>query len=194
MSRVRQFAVKKICAKRFINLQAKRFIELSTPQNLRCRPYFKELQWSGGTSLLCATERKCSYRVAALGYPRTVLLTITAFYLPDWDTFRQRSDFVAELLRLRNHLAEFLGDADFTALHEKGSVDEIGQALGKYAINSFTITDADLMDLGCGIYLSGSVFDHSCSPNATKYFVGKDLCVFALRDIPSFDMVRGAQG
>lgn len=53
----------------------------------------------------------------------------------------------------------------------------------KMVINSFTICDGELQDLGTGIYLSGSKLDHSCKPNAVASFHGSTLVVRATEDM-----------
>ncbi|XP_052772836.1 histone-lysine N-methyltransferase SMYD3-like [Mya arenaria] len=54
---------------------------------------------------------------------------------------------------------------------------------GKMVINSYTICDGELKDLGVGMYLGGSRLDHSCSPNAVTSFHGVTLVVRATQDI-----------
>lgn len=55
---------------------------------------------------------------------------------------------------------------------------------GKIVINSYTIYDGELRDLGHGIYLSSSKLNHSCRPNAVATYHGVKLVVKAVRDIP----------
>ena len=52
---------------------------------------------------------------------------------------------------------------------------------GRILINSFNIMSADNLPVGVGLYLEGSVFDHSCRPNATVVFEGKTLIVRTIR-------------
>ena len=52
---------------------------------------------------------------------------------------------------------------------------------GRILINSFNIMNAESLPIGIGLYLEGSVFDHSCEPNATVVFDGKKLIVRAIR-------------
>jgi len=61
-------------------------------------------------------------------------------------------------------------------------------------VNQFGITDTDMQGrLGQGLYLNGSVFDHSCEPNATQTFDGVELTIRLIQDIPdySWEKVRG---
>ena len=37
---------------------------------------------------------------------------------------------------------------------------------------------------GIGLYLLGSIFDHSCIPNCTVVFKGRELVIMATQDIP----------
>ena len=37
---------------------------------------------------------------------------------------------------------------------------------------------------GIGLYLLGSIFDHSCVPNSTVVFKGRELVIMATQDIP----------
>lgn len=71
-------------------------------------------------------------------------------------------------------------------------VAEMFDIFCKMTINSFTICDGELNPVGVGIYISPSLIDHSCLPNAVVTFSGKLLCVRALEKIenPSPDNVR----
>lgn len=58
------------------------------------------------------------------------------------------------------------------------------ELFGKTFINAFTIFDnsyGKLIDVGRGLYLEASVFDHSCKPNAIYSFAGIDVQVRANR-------------
>ncbi|XP_041369193.1 histone-lysine N-methyltransferase SMYD3-like [Gigantopelta aegis] len=54
---------------------------------------------------------------------------------------------------------------------------------GKMTINSFSICDAEMQAIGTGIYLSPSLLDHSCQPNAVATFTGKTISIRAVSDI-----------
>ena len=41
---------------------------------------------------------------------------------------------------------------------------------------------------GTGVYLLASIFDHSCRPNCTVVFKGRELVVMATEDIPAGDI------
>lgn len=75
-------------------------------------------------------------------------------------------------------LNEFAGK--FVTLPSPGELFEL---FCKMVINSFTICDGELQDLGTGIYLSGSKLDHSCKPNAVASFHGSTLVVRATEEI-----------
>lgn len=57
-------------------------------------------------------------------------------------------------------------------------------------VNSFSIVDADHNPLGTGVYLAGSVFDHSCRPNAFVTFSGPTLTCRALQAFEDFDISK----
>ena len=42
------------------------------------------------------------------------------------------------------------------------------------------------LPVGVGLYLEGSVFDHSCKPNATVVFAGKRIIVRTIRSVLIF--------
>lgn len=54
-------------------------------------------------------------------------------------------------------------------------------------VNSFSITDKDLNSVGIGIYLAASIIDHSCKPNAYASFIGTQVYIRALYDMPELD-------
>ncbi|XP_064649362.1 histone-lysine N-methyltransferase SMYD3-like [Lineus longissimus] len=60
----------------------------------------------------------------------------------------------------------------------------------RMCINSFSITDGEMQPMGVGIYLSASILDHSCHPDAVVTFTGTTLEVRALRDIPHADISK----
>ena len=45
---------------------------------------------------------------------------------------------------------------------------------------------------GTGLYLLASIFDHSCAPNCTIVFKGRELVVMASEDIPAGDILSVA--
>ncbi|KAK3850333.1 hypothetical protein Pcinc_042958 [Petrolisthes cinctipes] len=61
---------------------------------------------------------------------------------------------------------------------------------GRICVNSFSITDMDHNALGTGVYLAGSVFDHSCRPNAFVTFNGPTLTCRALQSFTDFDISK----
>lgn len=62
--------------------------------------------------------------------------------------------------------------------------DKLMETFGKMVINSFTVCDGELQPIGVAIYLSPSLLDHSCEPNAVVTFQGTKLTVRAIKDIP----------
>lgn len=61
--------------------------------------------------------------------------------------------------------------------------DEMLEIYGRILINSFNIMNVENLPIGIGLYLEGSVFDHSCEPNATVVFDGKKLIVRAIKEL-----------
>lgn len=54
---------------------------------------------------------------------------------------------------------------------------------GKICINSFSILDVSLNDIGSAVYVEASIFNHSCQPNATTVWDGLQLQVRAIKNI-----------
>lgn len=57
-------------------------------------------------------------------------------------------------------------------------------------INTFTIPDEELQDIGSGLYLSPASLDHRCEPNAVVTFQGTSLLVRAVDDIADGHLAR----
>lgn len=53
---------------------------------------------------------------------------------------------------------------------------------GQVNTNSFSILDMHLNDIGAGVYVAGSIFDHSCIPNAFPIFDGIKLQIRAAKE------------
>lgn len=53
----------------------------------------------------------------------------------------------------------------------------------RICINSFSILNEDLNEIGTALYIQASVFDHSCVPNAAPVFNGINLQIRALKRI-----------
>ncbi|XP_060555621.1 histone-lysine N-methyltransferase SMYD3-like [Ruditapes philippinarum] len=96
----------------------------------------------------------------------------------------------SEEIRADKTRTEQFGKMVFTLTEYAGkavslpSAAELYDTFCRMVINSFTISDGELKDLGTGIYLSGSMLDHSCKPNAVATFHGCTLVVRATEDIP----------
>lgn len=75
------------------------------------------------------------------------------------------------------------------------SLDTYISIYGKILINSFSLrTDRSAQPdpFGTGIYLLASIFDHSCVPNCTVVFQGRELRVVATQDLPEGEVARVA--
>ncbi|RXG73465.1 Histone-lysine N-methyltransferase SMYD3 [Armadillidium vulgare] len=96
---------------------------------------------------------------------------------------------------LMNHSSEVKEDISrqehfhFIYLGEENlpSSSELFEIYGKVLVNSFSITDKDLNSVGIGIYLAASIIDHSCKPNAYASFIGTQVYIRALYDMPELD-------
>ncbi|XP_055896258.1 histone-lysine N-methyltransferase SMYD3-like isoform X1 [Biomphalaria glabrata] len=80
--------------------------------------------------------------------------------------------------------------ADFVRGYTHGilqlpSDDVLLEIFGKMVINTFTIADELLQDVGVAVYTSPSVLDHRCWPNAVASFDGIKVTVRAVDNIGS---------
>ncbi|XP_006897801.1 PREDICTED: histone-lysine N-methyltransferase SMYD3 [Elephantulus edwardii] len=60
---------------------------------------------------------------------------------------------------------------------------DVFEAFAKVICNSFTICDAEMQEVGVGLYPSMSLLNHSCDPNCSIVFSGPCLFLRAVRDI-----------
>ena len=67
--------------------------------------------------------------------------------------------------------------------------EQLFELFCKICINSFSILNEDLNEIGTGLYICGSILNHSCAPNAAPVFNGIDLEVRAIRQIESHEEV-----
>lgn len=67
--------------------------------------------------------------------------------------------------------------------------EQLFELFCKICINSFSILNEDLNEIGTGLYLCGSILNHSCAPNAAPVFNGIDLEVRAIRQIESHEEI-----
>lgn len=56
---------------------------------------------------------------------------------------------------------------------------------GKIVINSFSILNISLNEIGTGLYMSASIFDHDCQPNCSPIFDGVKLSIRCVRNFDS---------
>ncbi|KAL7648857.1 UNVERIFIED_CONTAM: hypothetical protein RMT77_000777 [Armadillidium vulgare] len=59
---------------------------------------------------------------------------------------------------------------------------------GRILVNRFCLMDAQLNAIGSAVYLSASIFDHSCRPNAYASFEGKNVVIRSLIDWKELDL------
>ncbi|XP_040573995.1 N-lysine methyltransferase SMYD2-B [Lepeophtheirus salmonis] len=67
---------------------------------------------------------------------------------------------------------------------------EVLDIFTKISINSASILNGELLNVGTCLSLEFSSIDHSCRPNALYMFIGRTLVVQALCDIANFEDVR----
>ncbi|GLG97705.1 Histone-lysine N-methyltransferase SMYD3 [Gryllus bimaculatus] len=58
---------------------------------------------------------------------------------------------------------------------------------GRVCVNSFNILDPEMLAIGTGIYLSASIIDHSCDPNAVAVFEGTTLYIRTIKQFSTLD-------
>ncbi|XP_043237510.1 histone-lysine N-methyltransferase SMYD3-like isoform X1 [Amphibalanus amphitrite] len=77
-------------------------------------------------------------------------------------------------------LRSFLGPDNFP------NDSELAGMYGRVCVNGFNILDGEMLPVATGIYLSASIIDHSCQPNAAATFNGRTLSIRATEPIPDF--------
>ncbi|GAB6023404.1 hypothetical protein CHUAL_008193 [Chamberlinius hualienensis] len=91
----------------------------------------------------------------------------------------------------RNRLEAFIAASfvlsKFLDESELPSQKDLLEIFGKVVINSVCIMD-ECNEIGAGLYLGPSVFDHSCNPNVAFLFSGSTLLVRSLQDFPKFEI------
>ena len=73
--------------------------------------------------------------------------------------------------------------------------EEFMEIYGKVSTNCMDIStryagQGELENIGTGVYLDGSVLDHSCAPNAEWFNEGKKLCIRIIEDVGDFKDIR----
>jgi len=68
-------------------------------------------------------------------------------------------------------------------LQDKTSESELIQHLLRFKCNNFVCHDTQLFGIAESAFPVGSLFNHSCSPNATLYYHGNRQIIRAMRDI-----------
>uniref|UniRef100_T1IQ96 MYND-type domain-containing protein n=1 Tax=Strigamia maritima TaxID=126957 RepID=T1IQ96_STRMM len=132
-------------------------------------------------------------------YPESVFLAARIIYKLKRkpDDFEKVGNVTRRFQDLMSHCAEIKQEVifydkiklirNFIPPDECPSVEELFDIFGKIAINANFICDENEVEIGMGLYLGGSLFDHSCKPNASIRFYGIQLCVTAIEEISQFD-------
>ncbi|NP_001290697.1 histone-lysine N-methyltransferase SMYD3 [Esox lucius] len=86
------------------------------------------------------------------------------------------------LSQLSSMLQLYLKQEQPDIIQKVPSFDPIS-LLAKVTCNCFTISDAELQEIGVGLYPSMSLLNHDCRPSCVMLFQGKTLQLRAIRDI-----------
>lgn len=73
--------------------------------------------------------------------------------------------------------------SELELIDENLDVNYVLLIYGKVLTNSFAVHDEKLSPIGRAVYLGASIFDHSCSPDASFTFIGTTIYIKATRDI-----------
>ena len=105
------------------------------------------------------------------------------------DLMSHQKDIVRDCHRIEafQSFFEVLKDCFAFELPPKTEVLDI---YGKVLINSFNIMNDEYQSVGIGLYLAASVLDHSCDPNSSVIFDGKNLVLRSIKDVTHFDQIR----
>ncbi|XP_046376194.2 uncharacterized protein LOC124148945 [Haliotis rufescens] len=108
----------------------------------------------------------------------------------NWRPFVQLETHSREIIQDEKR-SDLLAQATFTLREMVGSSvslpegGDLVDVFGRMVINTFSICDGEMQPVGSGVYLSPSLLDHSCLPNAVAVFTGTTLSVRCVTDIPS---------
>ncbi|CAL4060302.1 unnamed protein product, partial [Meganyctiphanes norvegica] len=101
-----------------------------------------------------------------------------------YDLMSHYDDLKADMRRmeiLTNHmgvLKDYMGEENLP------DIAELMGIFGRMCVNSFGVTDSDMNSVGTGLYLSASIFDHACNPNAFATWEGIRITVRSMVDWP----------
>lgn len=73
---------------------------------------------------------------------------------------------------------------DYIGVENLPEMTDLMGIFGRMCVNSFGITDSDMNAIGTGLYVSASIFDHACNPNAFATWEGIKITVRSLVDWP----------
>lgn len=68
-------------------------------------------------------------------------------------------------------------------------VDELTDTLCRAQLNGCSITDDQLMEIGSGVYVNTSLFNHSCEPSVELHCRGKVMQARCVRPVAAGDEV-----
>lgn len=96
------------------------------------------------------------------------------------DLISHQDDIEKDTLRTRHFEALVQRYSDCNIDFDRSTLFEY---FCKICINSFSILNADLNEIGSALYIAESVFDHSCTPNAAPVFNGMYLEIRSIKEI-----------
>ncbi|CAL4082514.1 unnamed protein product, partial [Meganyctiphanes norvegica] len=97
---------------------------------------------------------------------------------------KERKDLVKDVDEIMVKLEQYVGKQNMPAYH-----DFLGM-FGRMMVNRFCLMDTTMTILGSSLYLSASIFDHACNPNAYVSFKGKNVVIRSLVDMDVMDLSK----
>ena len=106
--------------------------------------------------------------------------------------FLSHQEDIRQSGRMMNHLTQHYNSLEQVLLEDMPDFQEFVRLYGMVVINDFELQqfEGPFEDesLGLGVYLTPSVLNHSCTPNAFPEFRGNKMLLRSLGDLPKPDM------
>lgn len=100
-------------------------------------------------------------------------------------SFQDLKDHFEDVKNDENRVKFFMSTFKlFTSFGLNFDAESLFRTFSKLCINSFSILDISLNEIGTGLYIETSIFDHSCKPNAAPVFNGLQIEIRSLQNIP----------
>merc|ERR1739842_103435 len=101
-----------------------------------------------------------------------------------YSDIKERPALMKDVEDIMKTLERYVGEENMPSLHEF-----LGM-FGRMMVNRFCLMDSTMTILGSALYLSASIFDHSCQPNAYVSFHGKNVVIRSLIDMDVMDLSK----